>query len=402
MSNPHSADHSFLGYYFQGMYGLICLLDAGDHDRVSIETEDDVYVEATEEKKLYQIKHSVLKKSKLNEKNDGLWKTIRIWANKLEKQEMDEITYFIFVTPNEIEETCPLKKLSNKALDRKDVIDLLETEAKRVIEAREKAKKDKKELPYNKRAAGCEAFFNLTIKQKEELVNRITIHADNFNVNDINIEVEKRIKNTVPTNLRNNLIERLIEWWDRRVVLGLINETEREIKKEELTQHIFTLLSSFQEENLPDDFSEIEDEINVEEEIGQIMSKQIDLVKGGEYRKKRAAISRWQARNQREKWLEEDFVNSTDLDRLDKRLIKVWGDTFHPMREDLSDKEENELIIKGRELLDWSHNKAPLDIVPIRTNWKQPFLVQGTYQQLSEELEVGWHINFKERISSEE
>lgn len=397
VTNPHSADDSYLGYYYQGMYALIKLLEADDYDRISIETEDDVYLDGSE-KKLYQLKHSLNVKGKLNEKNDGLWKTLRIWAGIVQKNRMDEKTYFVFVTPLKIEEGCSLTKLSVPNAERKDVIDLLMVEAERVASAREEAQKMQKEIPYKTRWPGCKAFMELTSTQREELINRITIHPNNFNVKDINTEVEKRIKNTIPINIREKFVERLIEWWERRVVLGILKEADREISKMELTQQIHNLYTSFQEDNLPDDFSEKEDEVNVEAELGGNMELQIDLVNGGEYRKKRAAIVRWQARNQRERWMDNDILYSSDLNRLDKQLIKLWGDNFHPMKHDLQESEDGEPWKKGRELLDWSHTKAPFEVVPIRQNWKHPFLVQGTYQQLAEELKVGWHPEYESKI----
>jgi len=398
MTNPHSADDSYLGYYYQGMYALVILLEADDSDKVSVETEDDVYLEG-KEKKLFQLKHSLKANGKLNEKNDGFWKTIRIWANIIKKN-LDEQTYFIFVTPLVLEESCALTALSIPNSDRSLVIDSLLLESQRVSKARDDAQQENKDLPYKTRWPGCKAFIDLTLDQREELVKKITIHPKNFNIKEINNEVEKRIKNTIPLTFRKVLVEKLIEWWDRRVVLGILQEQEREISKNELTRQIFNLFTSFHEESLPDDFSYRDDEVDVDSEIGGNMELQIDLVNGGMYRKRRAAIARWQSRNQREKWIEYDLLNSHDLNKLDKQLVKVWGDSFHPMKHDLTDKGEDDLSKNGCELLDWSHKQAFLEMVPIRTNWKQPFLVQGSYQQLADELKVGWHPKYEEKIKS--
>ncbi|MCI4251559.1 hypothetical protein MRP26_21805 [Bacillus sp. CCB-MMP212] len=399
MANPHSADDSYLGYYFQGMYALIKLLEADDYDKVSIETEDDVYL-AGKEKTLYQLKHSIKAVGKLNEKNDGLWKTLRIWADIIKNNGIDEKTYFIFVTPLRLEESCSLNALSTSNSDREKVINALLQEAQRVSKAREATKKGE-EVPYKTRWKGCEAFIDLTQEQREELVNRITIHPSNFNIKDINTEVEKRIKNTIPISIRKAFVERLIEWWDRRVVLGILEEADREIGKIELTKQIHQIYSSFQEENLPDDFSFRDEEADIDSEIGGTMELQIALVNGGSYRIRRAAIARWQARNQREKWIEDDLLNSYALKQFDKKLVKVWGDSFFPMKYDLKDKSDDDLCKNGCELLDWSHNKAHLEIVPILTNWKEPFLVQGSFQQLADELKVGWHPKFAEKIKQQ-
>ncbi|PRT29282.1 ABC-three component system protein [Bacillus wiedmannii] len=397
MTNPHSADDSYLGYYYQGMYALVKLLEADDYDKVSIETADDVYLEGTE-KRLYQLKHSLKVKGKLNVKNDGFWKTIRIWADLIRKNDVDEKTYFIFATPLILDESSSLKKLSISNSDKTEVVEELLCEAERVASERETARQMEEELPYKTRWPGCNAFMGLTANQKKQLINRITIHPQNFNVKEINKEIKKRVKNTIPIAIRDSLVERLIEWWDRRVVLGILNEVEREISKVELTQKIHNLYTGFCEESLPDDFSYRDDEVDVDAEIGGNMELQIDLVNGGNYRKRRAAIVRWQARNQREKWIDDDLLYSHDLNMFDKQLIRVWGDSFYPMKDDLEESPGSDLCKNGCALLDWSHKKAHLEIVPIRSNWKQPFLVQGSYQQLANELKVGWHPEYEEKF----
>jgi hypothetical protein len=402
VTNPHSADAAFLGYYFQGMYALVKLLDAEDNDQISIETEDDVYLEG-KTKKLHQLKHSMEKKGNLSEKNDGLWKTIRIWSAKVKEQDFDETTYFIFVTPLGLDPSSPLLKLSVEESHRKEVVDTLIIEAKRVKEAREEAEKNKeKQIPFSTRWPGCESFLSLSPEQQESLVSKITILPNNFNIKDINNEVEERIKKIVPPKIRNLLVERLIEWWDRRIVLGLINETEREVKKIELTRQIFSIITELSEGHLPDDFSERDEEAVVEEELGGIMEAQIELVKGGNSRKKRAAIARWQARNQRDKWITDDLINGIELNKLDKRLVKSWKDLFEPIQEDFFGEGEDVLCKKGCYLLDWSHHKAHLEIAPIKVGWQHPFLVQGSFQQLAEEMEVGWHPDFQNRLATEE
>ncbi|WEY88547.1 ABC-three component system protein [Bacillus subtilis] len=397
--SQHSADASLLGYYFQGMYALVKLLDANDYDRISIETFDDVYLEGNV-KTLYQLKHSLDSSVKLNEKNDGLWKTIRIWAKMVEEEEVDETNFFIFVTPLQIDESSPLTKLSKNDSDRSTVVDALLKEAKRVSSRREVAKSKQEVLPYKTRWPGCEAYLSLNPEQRNNLINKITIHPNNFNIKGIPNEVTERIKNTVPLGIRPKLVERLIAWWDRRVVLGLLNEASRDISKNELINYIVSLVKELSDDNLTDDFGDRNEEADVSGELGGYMEAQIDLVNGGEPRKKRAAVARWQARNQREKWLDDDLINGLELKKLDKRLINLWDDYFQTMKFDLDGEEEKVLSDKGLSLLDWSHRKAYQEIIPVREGWRQPYLVQGSYQQLAEDLKVGWHPEFEERLKN--
>src|SRR4051812_45186482 len=77
----HSATHSAIGYYHQGLYALVVLLDAGDGARVSVETADDVTLEDGITS-LHQLKHSLDPSSSFTIRTDGLWKTVKVWCDR--------------------------------------------------------------------------------------------------------------------------------------------------------------------------------------------------------------------------------------------------------------------------------------------------------------------------------
>ncbi|MGO4119026.1 hypothetical protein ACEQ6C_38175, partial [Rhizobium ruizarguesonis] len=134
--NIHSAQASMLGYRFQPLYALLVLWKEADDDsnEIRVEAEDDVVLEG-KFTKLYQLKHSTGNAQELTIKNDGLWKTIRIWAPYADsiKPKM------YFVTGDSIDSTNPLYKLVSGDLNRRDIVSLMTKEAKSVIDAREKA-----------------------------------------------------------------------------------------------------------------------------------------------------------------------------------------------------------------------------------------------------------------------
>ena len=41
-AGSHAGDDAAAGFYFQGLFALVLLLDAQEHEAVSVETEDDV------------------------------------------------------------------------------------------------------------------------------------------------------------------------------------------------------------------------------------------------------------------------------------------------------------------------------------------------------------------------
>ncbi|MGF9825584.1 ABC-three component system protein [Brevibacillus agri] len=375
--NIHSAQASMLGYRFQPLYALLVLWKEADDDsnEIRVEAEDDVVLEG-KFTKLYQLKHSTGNAQELTIKNDGLWKTIRIWAPYA-----DSIKHkMYFVTGDSIDSTNPLYKLVSGDLNRRDIVSLMTKEAKSVIDAREKAiAMNARKLPYENKIHGCKAFLQLNANQRLALLEKITIRADSFNIIEIENQVIDQLSQMVISKLRPIIAKRLLEWWDKRILNSL------KITKAELLLQLQSLVAQFQDNNLPDDFSKLSPS-SIDNELGGNMEKQIDLVDGGFSRKKRAAVARWRARNQREKWITDDILNAIELNNYDQQLINTWADRHEPMKEDLEGEPDEICKKKGLELLDWTHNDAHLHINPIRSEWKHHYLIQGSYQQLSEEL----------------
>ncbi|SDC10741.1 hypothetical protein SAMN02799630_00550 [Paenibacillus sp. UNCCL117] len=387
--NIHSAQASMLGYRFQPLYALLVLWKEADDDsnEINIEAEDDIVLKGNYTK-LYQLKHSTGDVHELTIKNDGLWKTLRIWSPYAESDKHK----MYFVTGDTIAQTNPLYKLVSGDLDRHDIVALLTKEAELVTEAREKAVAiNSKKLPYENKYPGCSTFLQLSPNQRLKLLEKITVRIDTFNILQIENKVIDQLDQMVVRKIRPLIAKRLLEWWDRRTL------SSSKITKTELLVQLQSLIAQIQDNNLPDDFSKLSP-ASISGELGGFMEKQIDLVDGGYSRKKRAAVTRWRARNQREKWITDDILNALELNDYDQLLIEAWADRHEPMKEDLEGEEDNFCKKKGLELLDWTHNDAHLYINPIRDEWKQHFLIQGSYQQLSEELKVGWHPNFFEML----
>ncbi|MFE4573070.1 ABC-three component system protein [Paenibacillus chitinolyticus] len=390
-TNIHSAEAPMLGYRFQSLYALLVLWKESeeDFDKVSVETDDDITLKGSNIK-LYQLKHSIGKPKTISLKNDGLWKTIRIWAKYADSPNHE----LYFVTADWVKESNSLFKLVNGDLDRNDLVSLMVDEAKLVINARNQAIANKeKNLPYENRIEGCLAFMRLSTAQQLNLMKKITVRPNTIDIYQVQDEVINKLSDMAVSRVRPLIAERLLQWWDKRML-----DSKTGISKMELLFNLQCLIAQFQDNNLPDDYSEQYPE-SIEPELGGFMEKQIDLVKGGTHRKNRAAVARWRARNQRERWIQDDLLYALELEKYDEKLQEVWADWHGPMRDDMNGQPEDICEKEGLSLLDWIHKESHLHINPIRSEWKQHFLIQGTYQQLAEELRVGWHPFFKQKLT---
>lgn len=378
-----------LGYRFQPLYALLVLWQESedDLDEITVESDDDVVLKSNYTK-LYQLKHSTGKSGSLTVKNDGFWKTIRIWAPYADSSDHK----FYFVTGDSVDSTSLLHKLVTGDLDRRAIVKLIMDEAKLVIDARSKAITNKaNKIPYESKIHGCEAFINLSPKQRSALIEKITIRPSSFNISQVHGLVIDKLGQTVIKKLRPLIAQRLLEWWDYRML-----HTSK-VNKSELLIQLQYFIAQTQDNNLPDDFSRLKP-ASADSELGGFMEKQIDLVNGGKSRKRKAAVARWRARNQRERWITDDVINAIELKEYDDLLVESWGNRHEPMKEDLEGESEDLCEKRGLELLDWVHDDSHLHIHPIRSEWKQLYMIHGSFQQLSEELKVGWHPKYYEML----
>ncbi len=390
------ATDSYLGYVHQGLYALVVLLDADDNGVVSVETEDDVFLHGNTPT-LFQIKHSRVKQPDISENTDAFWKTMRIWCSK----PIDIDHHYILVTCSRVRPESALARLCDNPADKSLVTIRLSEAAMKICQKRKEAEERKaNKLPFEKRFKGAEAFLKLELSDRQLLVDHMRIKPGSFDISHIPDEVKSRLKNTLRQDKRDFIVKILIEWWHQRVVYSLLHKDFREIPKTELQDRIAQLIADTADDALPDMFSTKTPD-DVMAHIGERMQEQIRLVDGGKERIKRAALARYRAINQRRAWLEYDISLATTLTEYDERLVEAWRDYHGPMRHDHARSPEGTKKEVGRKLLDWSHQNASVEIPPPRKSWNQPFYTSGIYQQLADELRVGWHPDYQARLKQQ-
>jgi len=385
------ATDSSLGFYYQSSYSLILLTRSDDDGAVSVETTDDVLLNSGGTPSLHQLKHSMGTPPKLTVKNDGLWNTIGNWLSLRDWPRYE----FVFVTCAELSSEsnlCGLASTSREGIDA--ALRSLENEAESVLNPLKK-EGHKKSPEHRVRKSACVRFLAISPEERKQFVSKLTLITSSFNAGEIPEQISRHALGMYPVSLRNNLAERLIEWWDRRVARSLLKLSPRQITKLELLEQLSHLHAELREPYLPADFhTKIPD--SLDSELGGFMERQIEIVDGGQQRLERAARDRWRARNQRERWLADELAFAEELSDFNDRLIEAWRDKHGPMCDDKARADNDEQKAAGRDMLDWSHEGAALSGIEIREGVGFPFFIRGSLQQLSEELLVGWHPKFEE------
>jgi ABC-3C protein len=388
MPSDHSAVDASLGYMFQALQALIILVQAGDDQSVTLELTDDVTLHYVNSESRFQVAHSI--KASLAEvtiKSAKLWKTIGIWAS----ENSDNEHYFLLTCAPVSPDLMPL----TSEADRAAIQAKLEEEAELVL-----AEHEAEIHKHKERITGCRAFMNLSPSGRAELLKNITLIANVPNITTIDNILHHELRNIARPEKRQQVITRLREYWMNRVCLSLTGDLPRHISKAELQQRIEELASTIGGNLLPDDYGTAQAPAEVQ--VPDVMRRQIELVGGGTGRINRAKTAHWKSRNQRQRWLDEDVSMAAPLNEFDKKLISLWEDRHAPMCDDTNGSTEEEKQQRGRDLLDWTHNDAPQLPVHVGHGPVPSYVIQGTYQVLADDLSVGWHPEYKVRLSTEE
>ncbi len=85
-----------------------------------------------------------------------------------------------------------------------------------------------------------------------------------------------------------------------------------------------------------------------------------------------------------------------DLHKYEKRLVEEWELVFDAMCDELGEAAiETAKEGAARNLLAW----AEQTLFPIRPNVTEPFVSRGSLHMLSDDLRVGWHIDFQYHLA---
>lgn len=397
----HSAAAAAMGFYYQSLYGLLCILKTSDDDAaVCLERLDDVELQLNGQTLLNQLKHSLSKKPKsVTISSVSLWKTLKAWIDILPKVSLDD-TRFQLVTVAPLPAGSVLEPLLDEGAARTELLALLADEAKRVLDERGAAEIANKPLPHGDRFSGCTAYLNLDECIRETLLQRVSIHPASSNI----VQIVEDISNSYalksfPPDSRKAISTRLIEWWDLQVLQSFCNMRDRSIAMLEVQLrlseiagdlHRDEILADFQFLTPPDDHAP-----------PSLIAKQLRLVDCTRTEIRVAEREEWRARSQRHKWLSERVDMAGRIALYDQLLVEAWKDQHDLMVEQNSAASDAQKRNAGLLIFRWSFNEAKAQIAPFARNWSADYYVRGSYQFLATDLRVGWHPDFEVLLSSD-
>lgn len=239
-------------------------------------------------------------------------------------------------------------------------------------------------------------FSCLSTEDRRSLLESVYIFDNCPSSVDLQNHLEDALWGFCNRNQVANYLQYLEGWWFKRIVEGLNRSKFSPILGTEFDAQLSLLREQFKEDSLPIHV-DIEEAIpDVEPFTNWMFSKQLHLIKISSNRLATAARYFYKASEQRSRWVREDLLISDELEKYDSTLKEEWSLLFEQVKDEIIDsKNEDELISLGKKVYEWAERTANF---PIRKSYMDPFITRGSYHILANQLQVGWHPFFNDKL----
>ncbi|MDT3680331.1 MAG: hypothetical protein ROZ64_16025 [Burkholderiaceae bacterium] len=388
--DKYTAVDASLGYLYQVRSALLWTLrrlKANPDFLIGIETIDDVAFESVggDLKELLQTKHHRNAKASLADASTDLWKTLRIWFEGTASGEIPATASMCLVTTGEASAGSAASFLRANNRDVPAAVTRLDATAQ--------SSANVTNLP----AYG--AYLAASPADRAALLTRVTVLDVAPTVDDLDGELRQEVFWAVDKEHHAAFLDRLEGWWFRRVLEQLSSASGDRIGAVEVEAQMSDLREGFKQESLPidDDLLEFSlDEATRAAHENSPFVRQLDLINAGKRRVAAAIRDYYRAFEQRSRWLRDELVVGLDLRRYEKRLIEEWDLVFEGIRDELGDAATDQAKEEAaRSVLAWAERIS----ICIRPSVTEPFVCRGSLHMLADELRVGWHPEFRDRLA---
>lgn len=391
-TSKFSAVDPALGYLYQVRCALLWSLQKLKESpsfEASIETLDDVTFEShgipTD---LLQTKLHKNRGANLTDASPDIWKTLRIWLAAAESGQVTPGTSLYLVTT---ENAAPGTIAAYLKADGRDVdaaLSLLEATAQTSTNATN--------------TASYRAFLKASPEAKSAVIGKVVVVDGSPDIADLDNLLRLELFHAVDREHHEIFLSYLEGWWFRRSVTQLSNShLEDRILSEELEAEMADLRDRFKQDSLPisDDLKNYElDDETVKAHEGLPFVQQVELATENSKRIAAAIRDYYRAFEQRSRWQREELLFVGDLEVYEKNLFEEWELVFAEIEDDLGrNPDEEEKLEAARIVLKWAETGTVT--AKIKPGVTDPFITRGSLHILSNDLKIGWHPEFRDRLS---
>jgi hypothetical protein len=384
----YSAASSSLGYFYQVRYALLEALrrlPEGDRLCVGIETLDDVVFEKDGAPvEVLQTKHHINSHASLTDASPDLWKSLRIWIEGQAGGTIMGDAQFFLVTTAVCSDGTAAAYLRPDGRDEQKALERLAATASTSTS--------------DTNAPAYRAFTSLNDEGRACLVKSMTMLDASPSIGQLDDWLRQAVFYAVERRFLNSYLQRLEGWWYGRVVKHLLDEHAAPILGEELEAEASRIRDQFKDDSLPVDDDIMRATVDATGYTGKPFVEQLNLIGVNQNRVLHAIRNYYRAFEHRSRWLREELLYVGDLGRYEDRLVEEWDLMFQQMRDVLgADAAEEAKTRAAQNLYSWVETGTHH---PIRPAVAEPAIARGTYQMLADDLRVGWHLEFRERLEA--
>lgn len=392
-SNPFSAADSALGYLYQVRVALLWALrrlKLNDDFMISLETLDDVTFETKggTPDELLQTKHHRNREASLTDACEDLWKSLRVWFESYAAKTVPVGTALHLLTTS----TASAGSIASylRSDDGRDV----DAALRGLITTAQSSKSTANTAAYS-------VFLNTAAKERKALISNVVVIDGAPSITSLDADLKTEVFWAVDRRYHDAFLERLEGWWLRRTLKQIASTSLKDrVLATEIEAQMSDLREQFKQDSLPidDDLLSFDlDEATQTAHAGSNFVYQLEIISAGKRRIASAVKDYYRAFEQRSRWLRDDLVLIADLTQYERRLVEEWGLIFDAVQDELGEAAaEAEQKKAAREVLRWAESA----LIPIRPGVTEPFLTRGSLHMLADEIRLGWHPQFRERLAA--
>ena len=399
----HTAGSQSLGFDYQFLYFVYLLLGLKHGEKIGYEVKDDIHIEKPDGTiVLLQAKHTIQKKStgeaiNMTSLDDDMWKTLEIWGKYIDSiSDLDICKYkFILVTNKNNSDN---NELINGVVS-------LQKKEKSIQQVKAIISK----IYNNTTNEKIQGYINNVLQLSEDKLDKFLLRIE-FRENTDNIieEIIKRLKERFCQKNADRIdmvMDSLFANLSKDKYIKIDNQGSFEIIFEDFCskyERCFRLL--FDEKPLPiRKFSfhlpnKIEDKVFIRQllDIGDVYSGSSEI---DDY-----ATLWFQAFNNFQDWVENNYILSTEIEDFEQNAVRIWKNEFKSKyrvigqrlsKGETIDDLEGEIKVLALELLDYIRKEK---LVLVKTDLGVD-LSNGYYYLLSDEPKIGWHYDWKNKYA---
>lgn len=375
--SSHEAAGQMIGYLYQVRYAMFLLLESDDPSfKISIEKFDDIAFEnGYSPIEMIQNKHHV-KTGNLGDCSTDLWRTIKVWLDQIKKMpNLLNNCKFLLITTQKASQGSVASMLKKEKRDEKKSIQILKSIAK------EHGNSSLNDVYDN--------FLEIDDNMLYALFKSVEVIDGAPSIVNLNDKIMKHIRISCYPGYENSVLNQVEGWWFNLVINALSSSNHTLIDYTSLRNKIVSVGDQYQIDNLPiEEWSLNEFSDEELEQDNRIFIQQLRLIEEKNAVLRRAIKNYYRAYNQRSSWAREELLLPNELENYEKRLIDEWEQCKAFIGE------FDDPIEQGKKLYKEIMNKD----IPIRKLCVEPFVMRGSYEMLSDKMDVGWHKDFIEKL----